>query len=84
MQNIDAQISVQQAQISANQAQLDRAQAALVFAQQQAARYQDPGERRVWQRSECAAVHLPTASAGGCGGDCTWKTSTWRSGKSRR
>jgi membrane fusion protein (multidrug efflux system) len=41
IQNIDAQISVQQAQISANQAQVDQAQAALVFAQQQAARYQD-------------------------------------------
>jgi membrane fusion protein, multidrug efflux system len=40
IQNIDAQASVQQAQISANQAQLDQAQAALVFAQEQAARYQ--------------------------------------------
>ena len=39
MQNIDAQIAVQQAQISANQAQVDRAQAALVFAKQQAGRY---------------------------------------------
>jgi membrane fusion protein, multidrug efflux system len=39
--NIDAQISVQEAQISASKAQLDQAQAALVFAQQQAARYQD-------------------------------------------
>lgn len=41
IQNNDAQISVQQAQISANQAQVDQTQAALVFAQQQAARYQD-------------------------------------------
>ena len=40
IQNIDAQMTVQQAQISANQAQLEQAQAALVFAQQQAARYQ--------------------------------------------
>jgi membrane fusion protein, multidrug efflux system len=41
IQNIDAQINVQQAQINASQAQVDQAQAALVFAQQQAARYQD-------------------------------------------
>ena len=41
IQNIDAQINVQQAQITANQAQVEQAQAALVFAQQQAARYQD-------------------------------------------
>jgi membrane fusion protein (multidrug efflux system) len=38
--NIDAQMNVQQAQIAADQAQVDKAQAALVFAQQQAARYQ--------------------------------------------
>jgi membrane fusion protein (multidrug efflux system) len=41
IENVDAQMSVQQAQITANQAQVDQAQAALVFAQQQAARYQD-------------------------------------------
>jgi membrane fusion protein, multidrug efflux system len=41
IQNIDAQLNVQQAQITASQAQVDQAQAALVFAQQQAARYQD-------------------------------------------
>ena len=41
IQNIDAQINVQQAQITASQAQVEQAQAALVFAQQQAARYQD-------------------------------------------
>jgi membrane fusion protein, multidrug efflux system len=41
VQNIEAQINVQQAQIVASQAQVDQAQAALVFAQQQAARYQD-------------------------------------------
>ena len=40
IENIDAQLDVQQAQIAANQAQVDQAQAALVFAQQQAARYQ--------------------------------------------
>jgi membrane fusion protein, multidrug efflux system len=39
--NIEAQIEAQQAQIAANQAQVDQAQAGLVFAQQQAARYQD-------------------------------------------
>jgi membrane fusion protein (multidrug efflux system) len=39
--NIDGQLSVQQAQIAADQAQLAQQQAALVFAQQQAARYQD-------------------------------------------
>src|SRR5262245_5174964 len=41
IENIDAQLTVQQAQINANQAQLDQAQAGLVFAQQQAARYQN-------------------------------------------
>jgi membrane fusion protein (multidrug efflux system) len=40
IQNIDAQINVQQAQINASQAQVEQAQAGLVFAQQQAARYQ--------------------------------------------
>jgi len=39
IENIDAQIVVQQAQIRANRAQVDQAQAALVFAQQQAKRY---------------------------------------------
>jgi membrane fusion protein, multidrug efflux system len=41
IENIDAQLQVQQAQISANEAQVEQAQAALVFAEQQAARYQD-------------------------------------------
>jgi membrane fusion protein (multidrug efflux system) len=41
IENIDAQIVVQQAQIRANQAQVDQAQAGLVFAQQQAKRYQE-------------------------------------------
>jgi membrane fusion protein (multidrug efflux system) len=41
IENIDAQLQVQQAQITANQAQVDQAQATLVFAQQQAKRYQD-------------------------------------------
>jgi membrane fusion protein (multidrug efflux system) len=40
IENVDAQLDVQQAQIAANQAQVDQARAALVFAQQQAARYQ--------------------------------------------
>jgi membrane fusion protein, multidrug efflux system len=40
IENIEAQLSVQEAQISANQAQVDQAQAVLVFAEQQAARYQ--------------------------------------------
>ncbi|WP_136626522.1 HlyD family secretion protein [Bradyrhizobium macuxiense] len=40
IQNIDAQLDVQQAQIAANHAQVDQADAALVFAQQQATRYQ--------------------------------------------
>jgi membrane fusion protein, multidrug efflux system len=39
IQNIDAQIAVQQAQVNASQAQVEQAQAALVFAQQQSARY---------------------------------------------
>jgi multidrug resistance efflux pump len=41
LQNIEAQMAIQQAQISASQAQVDQAKATLVFAQQQAARYQD-------------------------------------------
>jgi membrane fusion protein (multidrug efflux system) len=41
IQNVDAQLNVQQAQIKVNQAQVNQAQAALVFAQQQAARFQD-------------------------------------------
>ena len=41
LQNIDAQITVQQAQVGASQAQVEQAQAALTFAEQQAARYQD-------------------------------------------
>jgi len=40
IENIGAQIDVQQAQISASQAQVEQAQAGLVFAQQQAARFQ--------------------------------------------
>src|SRR5258708_6184946 len=40
IENIDAQLNVQQAQISANQARVDQTQAALVFAQQQAERYE--------------------------------------------
>lgn len=41
IRNIDAQIDVQQSQIGASQAQVAQAQAGLVFAQQQAARYED-------------------------------------------
>lgn len=41
IQNIDAQLGVQEAQIQANQAQVVQAQAALVFSEQQAVRYQD-------------------------------------------
>jgi membrane fusion protein (multidrug efflux system) len=41
IRNIDAQISTQEAQIASSKAQVDQVQAALVFAQQQAARYQD-------------------------------------------
>ncbi|RBP18179.1 membrane fusion protein (multidrug efflux system) [Roseiarcus fermentans] len=39
--NIDAQIAVQEAQVGEANAQVESAQAALVFAQEQAARYQD-------------------------------------------
>ncbi len=45
IQNIDAQISVQQAQIAAAEAQVTQAQAGLVFAEQQAARYQDLAQK---------------------------------------
>ncbi|SDR15270.1 membrane fusion protein, multidrug efflux system [Rhizobiales bacterium GAS113] len=41
IRTIDAQIVVQQAQIQAAEAQVEQARAALVFAQQQAARYDD-------------------------------------------
>jgi len=41
IQAIDAQISVQQAQVAANSAEVEQAQAGLVFAQEQAARYQN-------------------------------------------
>ena len=41
VQSVEAQMTVQQAQIGNNDAQLALAKAALVFAQQQAARYQD-------------------------------------------
>jgi membrane fusion protein (multidrug efflux system) len=41
IQNIDAQIDVQQSQIAAAQAQVEQAQAALVFAQQQATRFEN-------------------------------------------
>jgi membrane fusion protein (multidrug efflux system) len=41
IENIDAQTAVQRAQVEANQAQVDQAKAALVFAQQQAARYEE-------------------------------------------
>jgi membrane fusion protein (multidrug efflux system) len=40
IQNIDAQLAVQQAQINAGQAQVEQARPALVFAEQQAERYQ--------------------------------------------
>ena len=45
IQNIDAQITVQQAQVSASQGQVEQAQATLLFAQQQAARYEDLAQR---------------------------------------
>ncbi len=41
IQNIEAQMSVQQAQVNASAAQVDQAHAALTFAEQQAARYDD-------------------------------------------
>ena len=40
IENVDAQLGVQEAQVTANQAQVDQAQAALVFAGQQASRYE--------------------------------------------
>src|SRR6202041_2323734 len=41
IENLDAQLNVQQAQVRASQAQVEQVQAALLFAQQQAARYED-------------------------------------------
>ena len=71
IQNIDAQITVQQAQINARQAQLDQAQAALVFAQQQAARYQTLAKDGFGSVQNAQQYTSATASAGGCGGDCS-------------
>lgn len=45
IQNVDAQVTVQEAQINAGEAQVEQAQAALVFAQQQAARYNELAKR---------------------------------------
>ena len=45
IRNVDAQISVQKAQIEASQSQVDQARATLVFAQQQAARYQQLAQK---------------------------------------
>ncbi|HEY1945174.1 MAG TPA: HlyD family secretion protein [Roseiarcus sp.] len=45
IRNIDAQLGVQQAQVRASQAQVEQVQAALLFAQQQAARYEDLAQR---------------------------------------
>ncbi|MGY4501770.1 hypothetical protein ACVWYH_005727 [Bradyrhizobium sp. GM24.11] len=63
--NIDAQISVQEAQINAGQAQMEQAQAGLVFAQQQAARYEDLAQRGAGHNSERTAVFLATPSTAG-------------------
>jgi membrane fusion protein (multidrug efflux system) len=45
IRNIDAQSGVQEAQVAQSQAQVEQAQAGLVFAQQQAARYEDLAQR---------------------------------------
>src|SRR5262250_2000179 len=45
IENIDAQLQVQQAQIAANEAQVEQAQAGLVFAEQQNARYQELAQK---------------------------------------
>jgi membrane fusion protein (multidrug efflux system) len=45
IENIGAQLNVQQAQISANEAQVEQAQAALVFAEQQNWRYEELAKR---------------------------------------
>ncbi len=45
IQNVDAQINVQETQIASNQAQVDQVKAGVVFAQQQAVRYQDLAQR---------------------------------------
>ena len=45
IQNIDAQVTVQQAQVNASEAQVEQAQATLVFAQQQSARYEELAQR---------------------------------------
>jgi membrane fusion protein (multidrug efflux system) len=47
VENIAAQITVQQAQVDASRAQVERAQAALTFAEQQATRYQELADRAV-------------------------------------
>jgi membrane fusion protein (multidrug efflux system) len=45
IQNIDAQIAVQQAQIKSSEAQVEQARATLVFAQQQSARYEELAQK---------------------------------------
>jgi membrane fusion protein (multidrug efflux system) len=66
LQNIDAQITVQQAQITASQAQVEQAQAALTFAEQQAARYADLAQRAAGtvQMAEQTASTLRQDQAG--------------------
>jgi len=67
IENADARIRVQQAQIAVNQAQLDQTQAALVFAQQQAARYQDLAQKGAGTVQNAQLYTLSAPSAAGRG-----------------
>jgi multidrug resistance efflux pump len=69
VQNVDAQMTVQQAQIRANQALLDQAKGRTGVRPAAGWPIRDPGEAGLWLRSECATVHLPAASTGGCSAD---------------
>lgn len=66
--NIDAQIGVQQAQINAGQAAGSGPRSARVRAATSRA-ISDPGEGWLRQCSECSAIHIRAASAGGRGAD---------------
>jgi len=83
IQNIDAQTTVQHAQISANKAQRDQAQAALVFAQQEAARYQDLAQKGA------GSIKMPSGSPRNCiSKKPRWRARkrplSWRSARSKR
>jgi len=74
IQNIEAQMAVQQGTDQRQPAQLDQAQGSRAcIAQQQASRFQTLSKDGWGHCPECPAVHLPAASARSHGADCTTK-----------